>query len=140
MKPTLKLKGSEKLAKRLELGGKNMTDAAARAMVTFAGEIERQSNALIPVDTGEQRARSFVEGPLEDREGNYVVIVGYEKHGAETGMKNQDVRGDFYAVALHERTNVRHTNGQAKFLETAVKNAMPEYATYIAKKTKKAAE
>lgn len=136
MQAKLEVRQNDRIAATLERYRDRMNEEAAAAMVTFAGEIERQSNLLIPVDTGEQRARSFVEGPLYHKgTGTYKVVVGYEKHGARTGTVDSKTRGTFYAVPLHERLDVHHKDGkQAKFLETAMKTMAPEFEGYMAKK------
>lgn len=135
MQAKLEMK-DERIAATLTRYREQMDETAAQAMVTFAGEIERRSNAIIPVDTGEQRARSFVEGPLlHEGTNTYTVVVGYEKRGARTGTVNPDTRGTFYAVPLHERLDIRHKDGkQAKFLETALKEMAPRFEEYMAKR------
>jgi hypothetical protein len=52
------------------------------------------------------------------------MVVGYERNiPAENS----------YAVPLHERVEVHHDVGQAKFLETAMKTKQPEYLPFIRK-------
>ena len=42
-----------------------------------------------------------------------------------------------YAAAVHERLDVHHDNGQAKFLETAVRNNAPKVGGFIADEVRK---
>jgi hypothetical protein len=120
----MSLIGLDKLASRLSVYEEDMSDAVARGMVEFGGEIEAESVKLVPIDTGEQRSRSFVEGPLLDRvAGQHTVIVGYEKY--DRNFKNE------YAVPLHEHTYVNHKVGQAKFLEVVVNRKQSEYIPFI---------
>ena len=50
------------------------------------------------------------------------MIVGYERNIPAENL---------YAVSVHERVEIRHKVGQAKFLETALKTKMPEYLPFI---------
>lgn len=118
--------GEEQLMANLKDCTKEMTEELARAMFTFGGKIMSRSTELTPLKTGELRRRAFVEGPLEDEDGSYTVVVGYEKH--DTPVEG----GNFYAVPVHERLDAHHETGQAKFLETALKELSSEYLEYLA--------
>jgi hypothetical protein len=74
-------------------------------------EAEREmtmAKELTPVDTGALRASGRVEGP--DHEGGAVVF-----HLAYGGPAIE------YALRVHEDLMMHHTVGQAKFLETPVR-------------------
>jgi len=115
--------GLDQLAAKLSVYAEDMSHAVGKAMAEFAGEIEAESVKLTPIDTGEQRSRSYTHGPLYDsRTQQYVMVVGYEK---DTPAENS------YAVQLHERVEVHHDVGQAKFLETAFETKQPEYLPFI---------
>lgn len=132
-KSTLTIEDEERLAANLKMYSKDMSEKVAKAMLEFGQEIQRQSEQLVPRDTGELAARSFTEGPLLSKDGSeYLVVVGYEKHGAPTGQTNKDTKGQYYAVPVHERMNVNHPNGQAKFLEQPYKEMSKEYLRYLA--------
>ena len=138
-KSTLNISGDERLAANLKMYSKDMTEKVARAMFEFGGEIQRRSEQLVPRDTGELASRSFVEGPLISKDGSeYLVVVGYEKHGAPTGTQNKDTKGQFYAVPVHERMDVNHPNGQAKYLEQPYKESASEYLEYMAEAAEEA--
>lgn len=127
------INGDERLAAHLRMYSKDMTEKVAKGMLQFGGDIMRKSVELVPKDFGELAARSFVEGPMETEDGSeYVVVVGYEKHGAKTGTENPDAEGNYYAVPVHEMTEVRHENGQAKFLEQPYLEAEAEYLEFMA--------
>lgn len=136
-KSDAKLIGEERLAAKLGVYSKDMTEALAKQMLKFGGEIMAQSVEIVPKDFGELAARSFVEGPLTD--GNeYFVIIGYEKHGAPTGSKNGDAKGNFYAVPVHERLNARHKPGtQAKYLEQPFKEMAARFPHEMAEAARK---
>ena len=57
----------------------------------------------------------------------YTQVVGYEKFGGDWPL------GNAYAVAVHERVEIRHRVGEAKFLENAVNALAGEYAVYLKK-------
>lgn len=139
-KSDFRFTGDERLAAHLRMYSKDMTEKVARGMFDFAGEIMARSLKLVPNITGELAGRSFLEGPLLSKDGSeYVMIVGYEKHGAPTGLINPDTKGDFYAVPVHECVDYRHRPGkQAKFLEQPYKEAESEYLEYMAELAKEA--
>jgi len=118
--------GDQTLIANLEVYKDRMTDAVADGMRKFGGRVEGESTRRCPVETGELRSRVFNEGPLRDGD-TYVQVVGYEKFGATWE------KGKAYAVPVHERTNVHHPVGEAKFLENAVNHLSEEYAKYLQK-------
>ncbi len=118
--------GDQTLIANLEVYKDRMTDAVADGMRKFGGRVEGESTRRCPVETGELRSRVFNEGPLRDGD-TYVQVVGYEKFGATWE------KGRPYAVPVHERTNVHHPVGEAKFLENAVNHLSGEYAKYLQK-------
>lgn len=138
------LDGEQSLASHLTMKSTEMCEACARAMLTFANEILARSARLVPKKTGELVARGFTEGPLLSDDGlQYYAVVGYEKHSdhfpktsgtADDGTKPKP---DHYAVWVHERTDLHHPNGQAKFLEEPYKAATDEYLEYLAEAAKK---
>lgn len=74
--------------------------AGARAGIHDAAEdVLNRSNDLIPTDSGDLRDSGTVTAEGEDG-----VAISYDTP---------------YAVVQHERTDLRHDDGQAKFLETA---------------------
>lgn len=76
----------------------------------------------IPVDFGRLRASHYAAPPVEVSPGR---IVG------ENGV------GTDYAIYVHERTELRHTTGEAKFLENALKARTPGFAERMAKRVKR---
>ena len=117
----------EGLTAKLDRYADDMLDKVIQGLKECGGELEAEAVKLTPVDVGEMRSRSFVSDVYVNESGNLEIAVGFERHGAETGMVNPKARGVLYAVPLHERTNVRHKVGQAKFLETARNNFEREF-------------
>jgi len=117
--------GQKELLARLSVYNEKMTKEVARALKDSGDEIVRVALPLTPLDTGELRARSFNDGPLEFN-GSYHQVVGYERHDRNYV--------DQYAVKVHEDLTARHSVGQAKYLEEAVNITAPKIGKYLAAK------
>jgi hypothetical protein len=134
-KPSVKaafVDGEQTLIANLEVYAEQMTDAVADGMRKFGGRVEGESTRRCPVEFSELRSRIFNEGPLRDGD-VYVQVVGYEKFGELWGKENSAAAGKAYALPVHERTDVQHPVGEAKFLENAVNHLSGEYAKYLQK-------
>jgi len=99
------LEGTEEL-----LSAINAFDGLARqklAVVLYrrAEEIMTEAKGLTPVDTGNLKASGHVQKPVITDSG-VSVTLGFGGPAAP------------YALPVHERLDVRHRIGQAKFLET----------------------
>jgi hypothetical protein len=84
--------------------------------VALVGSVYRESERLMtmakqltPVDTGNLRASGRVEGPLDVSSHGVTYVLAYGGAALE------------YALRIHEDLNMRHAVGQAKFLETPVR-------------------
>ena len=88
-----------------------------------AQEIMSESKKQCPVDTGALRASGYVNEPEETKEGIYVQM-GYGGPSAP------------YAIYVHERLDLHHRVGKAKFLEDPVKDRAPQLPRRIASKLK----
>ena len=117
----------EGLTAKLDRYTDDMLDKVVQGLKECGGELSAEAVKLTPVDVGEMRSRSFVSDVYVNESGNLEIAVGFERHGAEMGTVNPKSKGVLYAVPLHERTNVRHKVGQAKFLETARNNFEREF-------------
>lgn len=92
---------------------KNLRAAAARWPAQFRAALYRAALRVdadmierIPVDTGRLRGSHYV-APPEHLGGSLVCEVGV---------------GTDYAVDVHEKTWIPHSNGEAKYLEKALKS------------------
>ena len=121
--------GQEKLAARLSVLDKEMTQKTAEALRKAGGEIIRVTIPKTPIATGELRARSFNEGPLQDDD-KHVQVVGFEKHAGNWDKDNA------YAVPVHENLEAHHDVGEAKFLEHGVQETESYLLKYLAKEMK----
>jgi len=70
-----------------------------------------------PVDTGRLRASATIT-PVQKKEDKYFVEVGY---------------GTDYAIYVHERTELHHTVGKAKYLEDPLKRNTQFYKEWFEK-------
>ena len=85
--------------------------------------IMEESQEEVPVDTGTLRDSNFISQP--QREGNQVrVTFGY---GGENDLTNPKTgqQASEYMLAVHERLDLNHVVGKAKFLEDPVNRARP---------------
>lgn len=78
--------------------------------------LQRQSQMLVPVDTGALRNSAYTRHV--GRGFDITVWVGYTVE---------------YAVYVHERLDVHHPIGQAKFLEEPMQTKQPQMAKLFAK-------
>lgn len=104
MKISLDIKGANEIEKALLRIEEGTRDAAAAALYEEGLGVDADMVPRIPVDTGILRASHYVAPPTES--GNSIVV--------EVGV------GTDYAAPVHERTEVRHAVGEAKFLERAL--------------------
>lgn len=122
---TIRVNGADRLASRLsalaaQIGG----DTVARALVAEA-EIEMtEAKKRTPVDTGALRASGHVGGPF--RRGNTVEVkLGFGGPSAP------------YAIFVHERLDVFHKVGQAKFLESVLLESAPFLPARVAERVRR---
>lgn len=87
----------------LEAALQKVIDGARKGIEEAAEDVLNRSNDLIPTASGELRDSGTVTKESDDG-----VAISYGNNGSAP-----------YAVAQHERTELRHDDGQAKFLETA---------------------
>lgn len=113
--PTLTLQGLTKVSDNLLQLVATLPAAAARALNVVAEETMTDAKQRTPVDTGTLRRSGKVHQPATPD----VLSAGLSF-------------GTDYAVYVHERTNLRHANGEAKFLEHAVQFTARYYEDRIA--------
>lgn len=93
--------------------------AGAAALLEEGYRVDANMVPRIPVDHGRLRSTHYVAPPVQEPGGLVVVEVG--------------VATD-YAVPVHERTEVNHPVGEAKFLENALFAVAPGMAGRLAKR------
>ena len=100
---------------------------------TVLGTLYQQANQImtaskrdyVPVDTGALRASGFVEEPVPTPRGG-MVTLGFGGASAP------------YALLVHEDLTVRHTVGQAKYLEIPFRAAVQGMRAVLAMRARDA--
>lgn len=96
--------------------------AVAKRALDVAGEqVIGDAQQLTPVDTG-ALAGSATTLPAEEKAGSIEKTIGFATD---------------YAAAVHERLDQHHEVGQAKYLETAMRNDAEKVAAYVAERIRK---
>lgn len=123
-----KLHGAEAIRRTLAKLGADGPRELAAALYQEAEAIMARSKTIVPVDTGALRASGHVQ--LPDTVGDKVSVrMGYG--GAAAG----------YAVAVHEKLNVRHKSPtKAKYLEEPFRAAESGMLNRIAATLRQAVE
>lgn len=103
-----------KLEGTVERTRKHVIKTSKRAALMEAYEIMEESLAEVPVDTGALASSHYVE---QNADG--TVDFGYGKNNVQFNTKHQIPTED-YMMAVHERLDVHHPRGKAKFLEDPV--------------------
>lgn len=123
MKLSLNIDGAEQVFKSLEDAAKKYPAAGAAAVYEEAMDVMSASVKLCPVDKGRLRSTAYVEPPRVSA--NPEARLGY---------------GTDYGIYVHERTELHHEVGQAKFLEVPLQAARRGYTERVGKRLKKHAE
>lgn len=103
----LTIEGAASVEKSLRRLIEQIPDRAAQTLNAVAEETMTVSKDRTPVKTGRLK-----------RSGNV------SKHATAEDLSAELSYGTEYAVHVHERLDLRHTVGQAKFLESAVNEAV----------------
>ena len=103
-KPTDTLRGQRELDRAWAKIAKSVPLAAAMGLYALGFDIIALAVAKTPVDTGRLRASRYVAPPVL-RGSTHVVELGF---------------GTRYAAPVHERIDVAHSTGEAKFLQKAI--------------------
>lgn len=117
----LKLTGVEAVRANLRRLAERFPDEIARAMYQEAQIEMTEAKRRTPFDTGALRSSGHVIEP--ERRGNNVT-VRLVFGGAASA----------YAIYVHEDLEAFHPHGQAKFLESVIKESVPYMAQRIAKR------
>jgi hypothetical protein len=89
--------------------------AALNAVDRFGAHVLGDAQQLTPVDTGFLKS-SATEEP--------AIVIG-EQVSKRIGF------GADYAIFVHENLNAHHTQGEAKFLEKAIRNNLPKFGPFV---------
>lgn len=105
-----------------------ISQAASAGLYQLGQDILKRSDELIPVDTGTAKASGRVQ-PSRSRR-NPRVVVGYGYGDSVNPKTSEPAIG--YVIPLHERVEISHETGQAKFLETAALEHLPKAGLRVA--------
>lgn len=89
--------------------------AAVRAINRFGQAVLTNARERCPIEFGDLK-RSATGLPAENDDGKITKVIGFSES---------------YAAAVHERLDVHHPYGEAKFLENAMREMTPELAQYV---------
>jgi hypothetical protein len=92
-------------------------EAARRAVYKFAAKVLQDAIALAPIKTG------FLKGPESATQLEAIDVDGLIS--CEIGFNAK------YAAAVHEVLTAVHPQGQAKYLETAMRANAPDLLNYV---------
>jgi hypothetical protein len=117
---SFQVQGVAELNAKLRALGENIPEEAGAELYRQAEDVMGDSKQnYVPVDTGTLKSSGYVE--LPERDGDQLrVEMGYGGAAAP------------YAIYVHERLDVRHPVGQAKFLELPLLAAVETIFTAIA--------
>jgi len=122
---------TEELTAALREWGAGALAAGGRALERVAEEILTASKRVVPVDTGNLRASGHVQPHvIEGR--SATVVLGY---GGPAGVGNQgetNQKSVGYALPVHERFDLVHSNGMPKYLEAPVLAFAPRIEKMLA--------
>lgn len=118
---TVTITGDKQLRARLIKAGGAGKKAAGRALYAGANRIFRQSQSEVPVQYGILRGSGRVT-----MEGETSVSISYGGAASD------------YAIYVHERMDVHHPHGKAKFLEDPMTQLGPAEMRKVAQAVGKA--
>ena len=123
MRMEVKIKGIKEVKKRLKEYPFRTLKALGKALYEESQVILGESKKQCPVDTGTLRSTGHVDEPKYTRS-SVDIQIGYGGASAP------------YAIYVHERLDLRHKVGKAKFLEDPVKEALPKLPSSISERMK----
>lgn len=116
----IRIRGARELKRNLRRYTRRAPGALGAALYQEAEAIMAESKKQVPVDTGRLRSTGYVAAPVFVRRSPRVEM-GY---------------GTDYAVYVHERTELHHTVGKAKYLEDPLKAATRGFVRRLAARTR----
>lgn len=118
-----KMSGVAEMMAKLRAFAKKFPDDVEKALYREAQIEMTESKRRVPVDTGVLRASGHVQDPV--RKGQNISVTLAYGGAAET-----------YAIIVHEDLEAHHRVGQAKYLESVLKESAPYMAQRVAARIK----
>ena len=117
----MSVKGIKDAQRNLRAYQKRVRGAVGKALHAEGQAIMREAKKEVPVDTGRLRQTGFVGRAVDGPKGP-TVPIGF---------------GTKYALPVHERLEVHHPVGKAKYLEDPVNRAKKGFPARIASRVKR---
>jgi hypothetical protein len=117
---SVELKGADDVLEKIGQALIAARQQAAGGLYRVAEEMIAESKQRVPVDTGALKNSGHVQGP-DESPGGVSVTLGYG--GPSAG----------YAIIVHEDLEALHRVGEAKFLESVVREYAPTLLDRVAK-------
>lgn len=131
---TVEIVGMNAVSARLEAIALLMPGAATLALHDVAvEEIMPVAKERVPVDQGELIASGYVLPPEQHGDETHVTM-GFGGPAGSGNLGETNTIDVDYAVKIHEDMEMHHPNGQAKYLESAVLEAIPSIADMVAER------
>lgn len=119
----VKLQGLEELLANLERKYKQARFAIVEALNAEASAIMEESLKQVPEDTGALAASAYME-PARKRDDSIRIAFGYGGKAVRVNPRTGQLTSD-YDLIVHERLDLYHPKGKAKYLEDPVNAAIP---------------
>lgn len=123
-------KHNSALSRELTRLGKRLPWGLKKVAMEEAQSIMDESLAEVPKDTNSLASSAYIN---QDRKGN--ITFGYGGKNAQTNPVSGS-NTEEYMLAVHERLDVHHPNGKAKFLEDPVNRHAAALEQNVANKLK----
>lgn len=118
------LSDTQGIRKKIQALSRAMPDITSGALLKEAEIEATESKRRTPVDLGNLRASIHVEGPEIDSKGNVSAAIVAGGPSAP------------YALIVHEDLDAYHKVGQAKFIESTLKESAPFLPARIASRVR----
>lgn len=123
------VKGIKRLARKLRVAEEIIQAEVGKALHAEARQLIEIAASLVPRDTDALYRSRFVSPPIRSKEG-VKVICGFGTDSiinSKTGKPTSQ-----YAIYVHERLDLKHPKGQAKFLEQPALELAPKLERNLA--------
>jgi hypothetical protein len=114
------VRGIKRIARKPQQTEDKVIGALGKALFAEGKEVIEEAAKQVPVDTGALLRSRFVTPPIKKKD-EVKVVCGFGTDSVvnpKTGQPTKD-----YAIYVHERLDVKHPVGKAKFLEDPLNEA-----------------
>jgi hypothetical protein len=131
----VEVSGEELLLNALQRMAVTKSSAAHKALMAEAEDLKRRSQQQVPTETGTLHDTAYIEDKSQGRN-DITIRVGYGGPNDKINPKTRKAASS-YAVIVHERLDVSHPKGKAKFLEDPANQLKRELASRLAKRLRR---